>query len=143
LHLEPVRAAIGGIAWVLFAFGWGAVRQPGAVPEDDPRAIPGPPLAARARLPSGATAIFAAGIFGASLPVFAAWRVTRPSHALLAHAVAIVAAVALATAAARVAAGRRSWKPVTPPSARLGAAVWPLTLLAVVLILRFIGMLLR
>lgn len=142
-HVEPVRSAIGAVAWVLFAFGWGAVRAPGSVPEDDPRAIPGPPLAARSQLPFGATSIFALGLAGASLPVFAAWRVTRPSHALLAHAVAVVCAIALVTAAAHVAAGRRDWKPVTPAGARLGAAVRPLTLLAVVLILRFIWMLLR
>ena len=142
-HLEPVRAAIGGVAWVLFAFGWGAVRAPGHVPEDDPRAIPGPPLPARSQLPVAATAIFALGLVGASLPLFAAWRVTRPSHALLAHAVAVVSAIALVTSAAQVASGRRDWKPISPPSARLGAAVRPLTLLAVVLILRFIWMMLR
>jgi hypothetical protein len=134
-HLEPVRAAIGAVAWVLFAFGWGAVRGRG-VPEDDPRAILGDPLPARSRLPRGATAVFAVGLLGAAATLFAAWRVGRPSHALLAHAVAIVCAVALVSGAATVAVDRQGWRPVTPPAARLGAAVRPLTVLAAALVLR-------
>ena len=124
-HLEPVRAAIGGVAWLLFAFGWGAVRAPGSVPEDDPRAIPGPPLPARSQLPKAATAIFALGLVGASLPLFAAWRVTRPSHALLAHAVAVVTAIALVTSGARIATDRQGEDASEPASSRLGSAVRP------------------
>lgn len=139
-HLEPVRAAIGVVAWVLFAFGWGAVRAPG-VPEDDPRAILGAPLPARSQLPAGASAIFAIGLVGAALTLFAAWRVARPSHALLSHAAAIVCAIALTVSAAKVAVERQDWRPLTPATARLGAAVRPLTLLAIALILRFAWML--
>jgi hypothetical protein len=143
LHLEPVRSAIGVVAWVLFAFGWGATRAPGRVPEDDPRAIVGPPLSARNRLPFGAAVIFGIGLVCAALPLFAAWRVVRPSHALLAHAVAVVCAIALVTGAAKVAVERHGWQPVSPPSTRLGLAVRPLTLLAVVVIVRLIWMLIR
>jgi hypothetical protein len=143
LHLEPVRSAIGVVAWILFAFGWGATRFPGQIPEDDPRAILGPPLLARSRLPFGAAFIFGAGLFGAALPLFAAWRVARPSHALLAHAVAIVCGIALVTSAARVAVDRQGWQPVSPAAARLGLAARPLTLLAVVVIVRLIWMLIR
>lgn len=139
-HLEPVRAAIGAVAWVLFAFGWGAVRAPG-VPEDDPRAILGAPLPARSQLPPWAGLIFAIGLFGAALTLFSAWRVARPSHALLSHAAAVVCAIALATGAAKIAVDRQDWRPVTPPSARLGAAVRPLTVLAILLIVRFAWML--
>lgn len=142
-HLEPVRAAIGAMAWLLFAFGWGAVREPGHVPEEDPRAIPGPPLAARNRLPKGALVIISIGMAGAAIPMFAAWRVIRPSHALLAHAAAIVCAIALVTGAAKIAVDRQGFRPPSSAGARLGAAVRPLTLLAVVLILRFIWMLLQ
>lgn len=138
-HLEPVRAAIGVVAWVLFAFGWGAVRAPG-VPEDDPRAILGAPLPARSQLPAGASVIFAIGLIGATLTLLSAWRVARPSHALLAHAVAIVCAIALTMSAAKIAVDRQDYRPLTPPTARLGSAVRPLTLLAVALILRFAWM---
>jgi len=142
-HLEPVRASIGAMAWLLFAFGWGAVRAPGHVPEEDPRAIPGPPLPARNRLPKGAIVIFSIGVAGAAIPMFAAWRVIRPSHALLAHAAAIVCAIALVTSAAKIAVDRQGFRPPSSAGARLGAAVRPLTLLAVVLIFRFIWMLLQ
>ncbi|MBI3202051.1 MAG: hypothetical protein HYZ29_10955 [Myxococcales bacterium] len=139
-HLEPVRAAIGAVAWVLFAFGWGATRAPGT-PEDDPRAIPGAPLPARSRLPTAAAPIFAVGLIGAALTLFAAWRVSRPSHALLSHAAAAVAAIALVTSAAKIAVDRQDYKPLTPPTARIGAAVRPLSVLAIALIVRFAWML--
>lgn len=139
-HVEPVRAAIGVVAWVLFAFGWGAVRAPG-IPEEDPRAILGDPLPARSQLPPAATAIFVVGVLGAAVTLASAWRVTRPSHALLSHAAAVVCAIALVVSAAKVAVDRQDWRPVTPPSARLSSAVRPLTILAVALILRFAWML--
>ena len=138
-HLEPVRAAIGAVAWVLFAFGWGATRAPG-VPEDDPRAIHDAPLPARSQLPAGATPIFVIGLLGAALTLFAAWRVARPSHALLSHSAAVVCAIALVLSAAKIAVDRQDWRPLTPPTARLGAAVRPLTLLAIALIVRFAWM---
>lgn len=139
-HLEPVRAAIGAVAWVLFAFGWGATRAPGT-PEDDPRAIPGAPLPARSQLPALATPIFAIGLLGAALTSFAAWRVARPSHALLSHAAAVVSAIALVTSAAKIAVDRQDYKPLTPATLRLGAAVRPLSVLAIALIVRFAWML--
>jgi len=143
LHLEPVRAAIGALAWVLFAFGWGSVRARGHVPEDDPRVLPGAALPARGSLPLSATVVVAIGVLGAALPLFSAWRVTRPSHALLAHAVALVAAIALVTGAARIAVDRQSYRPVTPGGARVVAATRPLAALAVVVFFGTIWMLLR
>jgi hypothetical protein len=143
LHLEPVRAAIGALAWILFAFGWGSVRVRGHVPEDDPRVLPGAALPARGSLPLSATAVVAIGVLGAALPLFSAWRVTRPSHALLAHAVALVAAISLVTGAARIAVDRQSYKPVTPAGARVMAATRPLAVLAVVVFFGAIWMLLR
>lgn len=142
-RLEPVRAAIGAVAWLLFALGWGAVRSSTNVPEDDPRALPGPPLPARAQLPRGSLVLLLVGALGALGPLALAWRVTRPSHALLAHAVAVVCALALLSAAVRLAIGRESWRPTSVASARLSAAVRPLALLALVLALRFVWMLLR
>jgi hypothetical protein len=143
LHLEPVRSAIGAVAWVLFAFGWGAVRTREHVPEDDPRVLPGAPLPSRDVLPMSAVVVLSIGVLGAAVPMFAAWRVTRPSHALLAHAVATICAIALVTSAARVAVDRKSYRPLTPPSARFSAAARPLSALAVAVALGFIWMLLR
>lgn len=142
-HLDPVRSAIGSVGWVLFAFGWGSVRDTRAVPEDDPRAILGPELSPRQSLPKGATFVLAFGILAATLPVFVAWRVARPSHALLAHASAILAAIGLVSAASKIASERQHWREETSPSVRFSRAVRPLTLLAVVLILRLIWTLLR
>jgi hypothetical protein len=85
--------------------------------------------------------IFAIGLLGAALTLFAAWRVARPSHALLSHAAAIVCAIALTASAATIAVDRQDWRPLTPATARLGAAVRPLTLLAIALIMRFAWML--
>src|SRR5262245_6053240 len=46
-RLDPVRGAVGAIAWMLHALGWGAMRPRGAVPEDDPNVISGTPLLPR------------------------------------------------------------------------------------------------
>jgi hypothetical protein len=119
------------------------VRDTKAVPEDDPRAILGPELTPRQALPTGATFVLAFGIIAATFPVFVAWRVARPSHALLAHACAILAAIGLVSAASKIASERQHWREETSPSVRFSRAVRPLTLLAVVLILRLIWTLLR
>lgn len=142
-HLDPVRSAIGSVGWVLFAFGWGSVRDTRVIPEDDPRAILGPQLSPRQALPIGATVVLAFGILAATLPVFVAWRVARPSHALLAHASAILAAIGLVGSASKIASERQNWRPDPLPTARFARAVRPLTLLAVLLILRLIWTLLR
>jgi hypothetical protein len=132
-RLEPVRAALGAVGWALFAFGWGTARTVGDVPEEDPHAISGAPLAARSQLPKGTLIVFGIGLAGALLPVLLAWRVERPGHALLAHAAALACAIAIVTAAAKIAIARGSWQPVTPPRARLVAATRPLALVSVLL----------
>ncbi|HEX3596660.1 MAG TPA: hypothetical protein VHU80_16230 [Polyangiaceae bacterium] len=133
-RLEPTKAAVGALGWVLFAFGWGGSREPEHVPEDDPRALPGEPLAPRGKLPRGAVFVLSLAIAGASLPLLFAWRVTRPAHALFAHAVAIGCAVALVSAGADIAVRRGKWSPVEPQMRRLGNAAASLALLAVVVI---------
>ncbi len=134
-RLDPVKAALGGIGWVVFAFGWGASREPTRVPEDDPRALPGAPLAPKGHLPAGAFLILAVAITGATLPIGLAWRVTRPSHALLAQAVSIACAVALISSGAQIATRRGAWIRVEPPSRRLAQAVWSLIALVAVVAL--------
>jgi hypothetical protein len=101
-EVDPLRAAFGSVGWALYAFGWGSVRRWGSVPEEDPRAVEGPPLTARGKLPSAASWIFAAGLVGAGLIVLLAWRVRRPVHALLAHALALTLAVWVVDVAADV-----------------------------------------
>jgi hypothetical protein len=133
-RLEPTKAAVGALGWVLFAFGWGGSREPEHVPEDDPRVLPGEPLAPRGRLPRGAVLVRSLAIAGAALPLLFAWRVTRSAHALFAHAVAIGCAVALVSAGADIAVRRGRWAPVEPPMRRLGHAAASLTILVVVMV---------
>jgi hypothetical protein len=137
-RLEPTKAALGALGWVLFAFGWGGSREPEHVPEDDPRALPGEPLEPRGRLPRGAVLVLGVATAGAALPLLFAWRVTRSAHALFAHAVAIGCAVALVSAGAEVAVRRGKWAPVEPQMRRLGGAAASLTLLSIVLIVGII-----
>lgn len=133
-RLEPTKAALGALGWVLFAFGWGGSREPQHVPEDDPRALPGEPLEPRGKLPGGALPVLGIAITGAALPLLFAWRVTRSAHALFAHAVAIGCAVALVSAGAEIAVRRGKWAPVEPQTRRLGGAAASLTLLAIVFV---------
>jgi hypothetical protein len=131
-RLEPTKAALGGLGWILFAFGWGAVREPARVPEDDPRVLSGEVLEPRGRLPRGATSVLWVSVAGALVPLFFAWRVTRPYHALFAHAVAVGCAVLLVSAGGEIAV-RRGRRRSPSPSERVAQARIPLLGLAVVL----------
>ncbi|WP_437817967.1 hypothetical protein [Sorangium sp. So ce1078] len=106
-RLDPVRAAIGGIAWGIFALSWRDRWDVRRQPEPDPDA---PLLQARAHLPPLATVVVAFGALVSLAILVLAWRVRDPERALLAQAVAVACAVALITAAAGVAVarGRRS-----------------------------------
>lgn len=102
-RLDPVRAAIGAVAWGVFALSWRDRWPSGASPEPDPDA---PSLLARAHLPSLAAAIAGAGAVCGLVLLVLAWRVREADRALLAQAVAIATAIAVITAAAEVAVGR-------------------------------------
>jgi hypothetical protein len=130
-RIEPLRAALGGVGWVLFAFGWGSPREHANIPEDDPRALPGEPLTPRGRLPAGSGVLLSIATAGAAVPLLLAWRVARTPHALLAHAAAVAAAIALVSAAAEVAVRRGQWTRVEPVSSRVGQAAIPLAMLAI------------
>jgi hypothetical protein len=132
-RLEPLRAALGGVGWVLFAFGWGSTREPASIPEDDPRALPGEPLTPRGRLPRGAGVVLTVATVLAAVPLALAWRVARTPHALLAHAVAIAAAIAVVSSGAEIAVRRGRWSRVEPPGQRFGQAAVPLAMLAIAL----------
>ena len=142
-RLEPIRAALGSVGWALFALGWGSMRELGAVPEDDPNAILGPLLAPRARPPAVSQALLWVGVIGSLLPLYLAWRVTRPDHALFAHAAAVLSAIALVFSAARLAVDRGAYRAPSSARHRLNAAVRPLGALGLALGVGFVWLLVR
>jgi hypothetical protein len=142
-HLEPVRASLGALGWALFAFGWGAVRRAGSIPEEDPHVIRGEPLPARGQLPWSALWVYSIGLVGAVVVLLLAWQVARPAQALLAHAVAVVAAIALVGVAARVAVERGRARTFPAPQPRLNAAARPLATALLLMALGFVWLMLR
>jgi hypothetical protein len=106
LGAEPMHATFGALGWMLYAFGWGELRGPGQIPEDDPRVLPGAPLVPRHALGRSVGVVFAFGVAGALAFVHLAFRVTRPAHSVMAQAVALVAGLLLVGGAARVALDR-------------------------------------
>jgi len=142
-RLEPIRAASGAVGWMLFAFGWGAVRNVRSVPENDPHVIEGTPLRPRHTLPLLTYVVFGVALVGGFLPWLLAWRVARPEHALLAHVIGLLCAVGLITVGAQVAVRRVGrWMPAAPAS-RLGAATNAFVALAVVAVLGIVVWLVR
>jgi hypothetical protein len=127
-RLEPMRSALGGAAWALFAFGWGSVRRPRHVPEDDPRALVDDLLRPRRVLPRRAPFILGAALLLGLAPVFVAWRIVRPEHALLGHAAAFAAAVSVVSVGALVAAEQGRRRETRPARIRLVAASGTLAL---------------
>lgn len=100
---EPLRAALGALGWMAYAFGWGDLARPLRVPEDDPAALGGPPLPARAELPRRASVVFGIGVVGTAVLVVLAWRVARGPQAVLGHAAALAAGLWLLAATTEVA----------------------------------------
>ncbi|MBX3184680.1 MAG: hypothetical protein KIT72_05290 [Polyangiaceae bacterium] len=132
-RVDPLRAALGSVGWALFAFGWGSVREVGAVPEQDPHVLSGELLVARSVPPRGAAWILGLGMVGAVGLVVLAWRVDRPIHALLGHAVALVAAIAVVTVAAHIGALQGTPRRAAPARARLDRGARWLVLAALLL----------
>ncbi len=103
---DPALGLIGALGWGGFAFGWGAVRNLGTVPEEHPAALRGQPLPARAHLSSLSFVASGIGALGAGACLFLAWRIERPTHALFGHVVALAAAAGLLEQAGRIAVRR-------------------------------------
>lgn len=102
--LEPVRSALGALGWMVFALGWGLVRQPGSVPEDHPRFLrSAEPLLPRRALPASTLPVFGLAIVCALSPWLAAWTVARREHALFAHALGLAAAMWMLTSGSNIA----------------------------------------
>ena len=140
---DPLLSALGAVGFTLYALGWGSLRRRGAVPEDAPNVIPGPPLQPRARPHPVAPFVFGLILVSALLPVFLAFRVVDAERGLFAHAIAILAAILTITVGARVATslGQRRTLPVS--AERLNAAAVPLALSALLFGLGFLWLVVR
>jgi hypothetical protein len=134
-RVEPLESALGGFGWVLFALGWGTVREPGRVPEEDPRVLSGPALPSRGALPRGSSLLLAVALVAALVPLALAWTAHRAAHALLGQAVALLAALALVQSGALLGTERGRPLPVVAAPARLRSASSPLLLLGCTLLL--------
>lgn len=105
-NLDLVRAALGAIAWGLFALGWGSLRSPKRVPELDPRALHGEPLAPKTRLSRETGVVFGTCVGAGLLLPLLAWRVRDNGLALLAHAAALAGAIAVINVGSRLVLAR-------------------------------------
>jgi hypothetical protein len=130
---DPALGILGALGWAAFAFGWGAVRRIGTVPEEHPAALRGQPLPARAQLSPLALVASAIGALGAGACVVLAWRIERPAHALLGHLVALAAAAGLLAQAGRIASRRPDASSPASPTARLERAAFSLAMLGLAL----------
>jgi len=133
-RVEPVEAALGGFGWVLFALGWGAAPEPGRVPEEDPRVLPGPTLGSRGALARGNRLLLAAALVAALIPLAIAWTSHRGVHALLGQGVALLAALALVQSGALLSTERGRPHPVVAAPSRFRSASSPLLLLGCTLL---------
>ncbi len=130
---DPALGLLGALGWAAFAFGWGAVRRLGSVPEEHPAALRGQPLPARSQLSRLALVASAIGALGAGACVYLAWRVERPAHALFGHLVALAAAAGLLEQAGRLAVRRADSVSSGRPLARLEGAGLSLAMLGLAL----------
>ncbi len=103
-YLDAIRAAIGAIAWGVYALSWGepwtAFGAAERKPEVDPMAAP---LRARATLAPFAVPIATVGAVAAMVAMVAAWRVRDPIRAVIAQALGVAVSVALVSASATLA----------------------------------------
>ncbi len=134
--LEPVRSALGALGWFVFALGWGSVRHPRAIPEDDPRVIrEAEPLLPRRALPRATLTVFAVTVAVALLPWLFAWTVERREHALLAHVLGLGLAMWLLGVGIQSAVTIGAVRAWAKPPTRLGfatpALAWAAALLVV------------
>lgn len=135
---DPLLSALGAVAFMLYALGWGSLRRRGLVPEDGPNVIAGTPLQPRSRPPAIVPVVFGLIIASALVPTFLAFRVADTERGLFAHAVAVLSAVVTITVGARVALGLGQRRTLPAPADRLNAAAVPLALLALAFGLGFL-----
>jgi hypothetical protein len=140
---DPLLSALGAVAFTLYALGWGSQRRRGAVPEDAPNVIVGPPLQPRTRPHPIAPFVFGSVLVSALLPVFLAFRVAEAERGLFAHAVAVLAAILTITVGARVSTALGQRRPLPASAERLNAAAVPLALSALLFGLGFLWLVVR
>ncbi len=129
---RPLEATFGAVGWMLFAFGWGDLRARRGVPEQDPHVLAGPALSPRSVLPRSVGATLAIGVAGALLLVVLAWQVSRPAHAMMAHAAAVFLGLLLVGSGARIALERGPRRALGPTD-RLSSASTGLAVLLIAL----------
>lgn len=103
---EPRVGAFGALGWMLYAFGWGELRGRGRVPEEDPRVLSKTELLPRSAINPSVVWILGFGVLGTLLLVYLAFNVSRPAHAVMAHAIASVVGLLLLSGAVRAALDR-------------------------------------
>jgi hypothetical protein len=106
LVAHALTGAFGAFGWMLFAFAWGELRAR-RIPENDPHVLAGPPLNPRHAFPRSAEWVLALGTLGAGSLLLLAWRIERPSHAVLGQASALLGSLLIVAASARVALERQ------------------------------------
>jgi hypothetical protein len=129
-RLDRLRAGLGALGWLLYAFGWGSFRGRG-VPEDDPHVVPGAPLTPRARLSRIALAVAVLAVAATLLLVAFAFRVDRREQAVFGHTMATALGLLVLAVGARIALAQGTRLELAPPSARLSALAVPGAALAV------------
>jgi hypothetical protein len=105
-RLDPLRAAVGAVAWGAFALSWRDRWSEAPRNVEPSRDGERPLLQARTTLPRGAIPIAAAGVVAAIVLIVLAWNVQDADRALAAHAIAVACAVSVITVAAAVAVNR-------------------------------------
>lgn len=138
-RLDPTRAAIGAVAWAVFALSWSnpwKFRRPTAIEAGAPA------LQARATLPPYAVAIAGVGVASGLACIALAWRIRDGGRALLGQSTALACALALITVSATVAIARGK-RQLSGPRRLTGAAIRPLILLATFVIAGAVVLVLR
>jgi hypothetical protein len=103
---QALEAAFGAVGWTLYAFGWGELSARRRVPEHDPHVLSGAPLSPKSPWSRSAEIILGLGVLGAVMVLVLAFRVARPSHSVMAHALALLLGLLVISAASRVALER-------------------------------------
>jgi hypothetical protein len=131
---QALEAAFGAVGWTLYAFGWGELSSRRRVPEQDPHVLAGAPLSPKGSWSRSAEVILGLGVLGAIVILVLAFRVARPSHAVMAHALALLLSLLVISAASRVAL-ERSPRRLGSSAERFGSAATALALLLIALAL--------
>ncbi|HKQ71313.1 MAG TPA: hypothetical protein VJT73_18345 [Polyangiaceae bacterium] len=90
--LDPVQGLLGSLGWALFAMGWADVPTS---PITEPSSHPLTSRVPRQRIPRTVAAVLFVVALAAALPLVLAWWVESLERAVLAHVVALAAAIAI------------------------------------------------